>query len=1058
MAAADEFDEIPVEGNDFRERVSPHELNGLKRQQWMSQLWKAFNDLARGGSITLTDAITIAETLHVDGEERFIDEHVPDPKEVTFKQLVQVLDDMSRASGNEYRDIEMERAVAEDGAHVEYLGPFDYLRYLCSGRESFAAERNEGAGSSVNVEYRLAFRTSELTPKQVLIVTTVSLLLVIVAVTIVGMLLMWDYTIVEAVERNMNAIHQGVSILVDTIEAEMVRFHALGIISSTELLARWSESESDLWRGRYAVRNQILSQRVAHFANGVVTENALRNSAATIARDSLVRDLVQLTLSVDSTAAIAFIGGVATALVPSRGLCNTTAAFTFRNGSAVCIDDPDGHLTTSSVESVATSLVDKVNEALGQPETFAVSLINNNSVKNLQNGRCLTAYTTDPSMDYCTRFASTVTAAAGNGTLVGEWASMRNATYTTGATGVSTLSVTGGIVAVQTSLASILDKYRWRMVSVVNTLNFEYVRSTEIVISMRNQASGVITAQTNTFRFSDGCYFDCVRTPPSSMNVKAAFERKNSGWSLTPDYRPEPVIGGYAYVAHDLDMAIVFERDVIEVRGISFGVIREMLRSVNRALDGDLAVEAIGYAGAPLMQNFPAYTACPSTTDCFVDPKGPLDRDGYGLYFRYDCRHCQRIAASELRGSSTVNYVCEQVTEDDEPCAIDSETGWLVLDGRSTSPISRTEQRSGTAYLVASRYALNYSVALSLVVTEDRSTGRFRVVIKGTAGGLVGILLVGLLVLFLSSMSSFTAIEAEWSSYKTQLEAEKAKFGTLVQGLIPPTVAERLMSGHRVLADHVSTASFVFVDICGFSELTRTWTARHVARFMTYCVSLLESVASYCEVLKLRSIGDLMVVVGLRDDKHRSEVEYHPVRRALQYSSITMLLFSKLYVHRPQTSRLFRELFKDKARDGSDIEMPAVRIGVHCGQTVCGAFSIGRVSHYDFFGPGPALANRMQQTALPNRIHATVMVKEMLRNRDPNNKYIFDHSRKTVVRGHGTITSYFVRTVTERVPHELMLANGIDHGRIRFEFQKGMKYRQHEVDETESVVSSISDD
>src|SRR3990167_3499683 len=99
-------------------------------------------------------------------------------------------------------------------------------------------------------------------------------------------------------------------------------------------------------------------------------------------------------------------------------------------------------------------------------------------------------------------------------------------------------------------------------------------------------------------------------------------------------------------------------------------------------------------------------------------------------------------------------------------------------------------------------------------------------------------------------------------------------------------------------------------------------------------------------------------------------------------------------------------------------EMPQLRIGVHCGPTVSGAFTIGKTSHYDFFGPGPALANRMQQTAMPNRIHVTVMVKEMLRNRDPNGKYIFDHSRKTVVRGHGTITSYFVRAVTENVPYE----------------------------------------
>jgi hypothetical protein len=215
---------------------------------------------------------------------------------------------------------------------------------------------------------------------------------------------------------------------------------------------------------------------------------------------------------------------------------------------------------------------------------------------------------------------------------------------------------------------------------------------------------------------------------------------------------------------------------------------------------------------------------------------------------------------------------------------------------------------------------------------------------------------------------------------------------------------------------------------------------------------LMDEVASFCDMTKLRTIGSLYTCVGLREDKHRGDAGQHPVCRAARFSSLLMILFSKVYSHYPQSIRVLRDVFKDTPRE-TPLEMPPIRIGIHCGPSISGAFTIGKTSHYDFFGTCPSLANRMQQTAQPGRIHVTMMVKEMLKTRDVHRRYLFDASRKTVVRGQGTITSYFMRSVVEAIPQPVVAALGIQLAVTRVDFAP--KHKGDNSD-TSSVGSDTS--
>ena len=1014
--------------DDFLERVNPHEFTGERRVQWQQEVWQAFCKVSHNGVISLFDMKKIAEDLRVDGDETTLDGLVQESEKqnITFSKLVKLLDTMSKSSSEEYRDVDLNQV---DKNAFELLSPMEYLARCCGAQDD---EESHGA-------YKLqVFKYFEVTPKLVLVSSTGALMMLICCTILVGMAITWSVSSSSREKKHVDEFHSTTFSLIGTLEKQMLETHSLSMVDQAAVAATWTEVLFLQEKTSVRHRGYLAAERVTTALQSVIDNTQSGVTSLAVRKETLAE---LQALGVDTVGQRSRIDAIYKPLGLTARSCSVgESAVASNNVSSLCLGFTGAHpLPEAAAKKAAATAMDAINIVIAEHQDWShitTALVQNGEeVMSKNGGDC---YDLD-----------------GENLCANLWSQVKKVTSSLSTTTNAFLNIS------QFTNVFILPKYptfhvvrmlpvrdllrysRSRTVSVVNYLNTNAAKRTEIVISIRNESTGEIIPQATEYRYKDACLLTCARIEGADGNIKVGYQTKGAGWAITPDYRPRAVTSAYSYVGEDLDMVILVGRDVRDIRAVSFEAVVNILDSVNSLASGSLELMLLGWEGMITAKYFYAYDPCPSKTDCYVDPRGTENVNGsLGVMLRYECKHCARVTEvlhkkaimytrpkKKLSGCATTAVSCNVSFSNDFVNMLLDEQG-------------RTQTDDYVGDSVYASYGLIENFSSTLVAKIDRSENMNTITTKIliSVGAGIGFMIVGMIVVVFLSQQSFRSIEEEWAQYKKQIEREKTKFASLVRGVIPPQVAERLMKGTRVIADHINIASFAFVDICGFSEMTKTWTSKNVARFATYCFAVMEEAGNYCDMAKLRCIGDLYSCVGQREEKHKNSADLHPAFRAMHFSSMIMLLFSKMYSHYPQNCKMFRDIFKDKMMDRqATTDMPSIRIGVHCGPTVQGAYSIGRTSHYDFFGIGPSLANRMQQTAQPNRIHVTMMVVELLKKRDTERIYTFEAPRKTVVRGQGTITSYYVKSMAQAVPKEVTQVLAIERSMIVYSFESKKK-------------------
>ncbi|KAI6234732.1 Soluble guanylate cyclase gcy-35 [Aphelenchoides fujianensis] len=184
-----------------------------------------------------------------------------------------------------------------------------------------------------------------------------------------------------------------------------------------------------------------------------------------------------------------------------------------------------------------------------------------------------------------------------------------------------------------------------------------------------------------------------------------------------------------------------------------------------------------------------------------------------------------------------------------------------------------------------------------------------------------------------------------------ELEAEKEKTENLLCELMPATVAESLRQGNTVEASEFPEATILFTDIVTFTNICAQCTPYDVVNMLNNLYLRFDHVVGLHEVYKVETIdntfcclGDAFMIAGGCPNESPLHAE-----RVLN-TSIAMLMESK-HVHSPITQQPIR-----------------IRLGVHTGPVVAGVVGI-KMPRYCLFGETVHVANRMESTGVPNRIH-----------------------------------------------------------------------------------------
>lgn len=204
----------------------------------------------------------------------------------------------------------------------------------------------------------------------------------------------------------------------------------------------------------------------------------------------------------------------------------------------------------------------------------------------------------------------------------------------------------------------------------------------------------------------------------------------------------------------------------------------------------------------------------------------------------------------------------------------------------------------------------------------------------------------------------------------------KKRSEQLLYSVLPKDVAERLRND-ATIADAYSEVSVIFVDIVGFTEMTRARGAKHLFDILNSFFLIADECAQANDVERVKTIGDAYLAVsGARVD--------------VENCAIAAIRFG---------SAIIAEL---QRRSDMPWESLQVRVGIHTGAVVGGV--IGNVSpHYDYWGDTVNVASRLQQHAEPGEI----LVSEPTYHRARRE---FDFAKPTIeaMKGVGEIKVYKV--------------------------------------------------
>lgn len=200
----------------------------------------------------------------------------------------------------------------------------------------------------------------------------------------------------------------------------------------------------------------------------------------------------------------------------------------------------------------------------------------------------------------------------------------------------------------------------------------------------------------------------------------------------------------------------------------------------------------------------------------------------------------------------------------------------------------------------------------------------------------------------------------------------------LLHNVLPPSIAIRKLSGERVIADDFASASLLFADVVGFTELSSRLTSIEVVTTLSQLFSSFDAIVALHGLEKIKTIGDCYMVaagIPLAQPDHLSIL----ARAALE------MLAAARNVRLP---------------DGRSLQ---VRIGMHTGAVTAGVIGDAKFI-FDVWGDTVNVASRLESHGVANQIQVSDAVRAAL-----GDLYVFDGPRQVNLKGKGPISVWTLR-------------------------------------------------
>jgi adenylate cyclase len=209
------------------------------------------------------------------------------------------------------------------------------------------------------------------------------------------------------------------------------------------------------------------------------------------------------------------------------------------------------------------------------------------------------------------------------------------------------------------------------------------------------------------------------------------------------------------------------------------------------------------------------------------------------------------------------------------------------------------------------------------------------------------------------------------------LEIEQEKSENLLLNILPVSIAQRLKTGERVIADEYDKAVILFADIVGFTDISQRVTPKILVENLNKIFTHFDELVDKYGLEKIKTIGDAYMVAsglnGFNNGQVRNMTDL-ALSMACDIKNFTLDGYTKC----------------------------DLRIGIHIGSITAGVIGSKKFS-YDVWGDAVNTASRMESFSEAGKIQVSEDLYDYIKD-----DYECLHRGKMEIKGKGPMDLYFL--------------------------------------------------
>ena len=272
--------------------------------------------------------------------------------------------------------------------------------------------------------------------------------------------------------------------------------------------------------------------------------------------------------------------------------------------------------------------------------------------------------------------------------------------------------------------------------------------------------------------------------------------------------------------------------------------------------------------------------------------------------------------------------------------------------------------------------------------TNEVNEQSFNVLVSQPDGNMVP---VSCIILKLMSTSwnlpaslAFIIRNREESAQKErEYQQAQSKIETLLQKILPPAIANKLMSNNDKLISKVEKATFMFIGIYKFTDWCKTHNHNEIMEMLDLIFNIFDrKIGKFKKLVKIKTInGVYMAAAGLFNEISEMTPEHEAVMFC--YKCGKSLKKRKFLLHQDEVQ---------------------LQIGVNTdGPIISGVLGIDKPV-FDVWGDAVNVASRLETSSIPDTIQMSLQVK----NNIPKGIFTIYERHDVFLKGKGNTTTYCI--------------------------------------------------